>query len=188
MVYVFLADGFEEMEALAPIDIMRRAGINVVTVGITGEFVTGAHDIIVKADTTAFTMSKEVELIVLPGGGKGTANLAASQAVKDAIAYSMSNGVKMAAICAAPSVLGENGALVGKKATCFPLDEFISKLVGAEYVGNTVCVDGDVITARSAGYAAAFGIELVAQLRGTEASEQKYYEIYQTNSPKSSNG
>ncbi len=179
MVYVFLADGFEEMEALAPVDIMRRAGIEVVTVGITGEYAQGAHGIVVKADTTEFAMNSDVEMIVLPGGGRGTANLAASKAVADAIAYSMENGVKMAAICAAPSVLGANGALKGRKAACFPVPDFTDKLIGAEYVSDGVCADGGVVTARSAGHAATFGLELVRQLRGDKVSEEKHEEIYQ---------
>ncbi len=179
MVYVFLADGFEEMEALAPVDIMLRGGIEVTTVGITGEYVTGSHGIVVRADTTEFTMDESVELIVLPGGGQGTANLGASQRVKDAIEYSKQNGVRMAAICAAPSVLGENGALAGRKAACFPLSAFTDKLNCAEYVSDGVCADGGVITARSAGHATAFGIELVRQLRGEEAAQSVYTEIYQ---------
>ncbi len=179
MVYVFLADGFEEMEALAPVDVLRRAGVEVVTVGITGEYVTGSHNIIVKADTVDFTMDSGVEMIVLPGGGQGTANLSASQAVKDAIAYAKTGGVKMAAICAAPSVLGENGVLCGKKATCFPLDVFMSKLEGAEYVHQGVCADGGVVTARSAGHSVSFGIELVRELRGDKAAEDVSVELYQ---------
>ena len=179
MVYVFLADGFEEMEALAPVDIMLRAGIDVTTVGVTGEFVTGAHGIVVKADTTAFTMTDDVELIVLPGGGQGTANLSASQAVKDAIAYSKQHGVKMAAICAAPSVLGENGVLAGRKAACFPEPMFTDKLTGAEYVNDGVCADSGVVTGRSAGHSLTFGIELVRQLRGDEAAEKIAFSLYQ---------
>ena len=179
MVYVFLADGFEEMEALSPVDAMRRAGIDVVTVGITGEYVTGSHGIVVKADTTEFAMSSEAELILLPGGGLGTANLAASDKVAKAIEYSKENGIKMAAICAAPSVLGANGALQGKKAACFPVSDFTDKLLGAEYVNDGVCADGGVITARSAGHSIAFGIELVRQLRGDEKADKLYVELYQ---------
>ena len=179
MVYVFLADGFEEMEALAPIDIMRRAGIEVVTVGITGEYVTAAHGIVVRADTTGFEMNSETEMIVLPGGGLGTANLAASKAVADAIEYSKANGVKMAAICAAPSVLGANGALAGKKATCFPVAEFMDKLEGAEYIETGVCADCGVVTARSAGHSISFGLELVRQLRGEDTASAKFTELYQ---------
>ncbi len=179
MVYVFLADGFEEMEALNPVDIMLRAGIQVTTVGITGEYVTGSHGIVVKADTTEFEMNDSVELILLPGGGLGTANLSASDKVKAAIAYSKEHGVKMAAICAAPSVLGENGVLEGRKAACFPESVFTSKLNCAEYVSAGVCADSGVITARSAGHATAFGIELVRQIKGDEAAEKVSFEIYQ---------
>lgn len=179
MVYVFLADGFEEIEALAPVDVMRRAGIEVVTVGITGEYVTGSHGIVVKADTTDFSMNENVELIVLPGGGNGTARLSESKAVINAIEYSRTNNVKMAAICAAPSVLGENGALEGKKAACFPLSDFTDKLEGAEYVDLDVCVDGDVVTGRSAGHSINFGIELVRMLRGDETAKVKFTELYQ---------
>jgi len=179
MVYVFLADGFEEMEALSPIDILRRAGVEVVTVGITGEYVNGAHGIIVKADTTEFAMSEKVEMIVLPGGGQGTANLSASQSVKDAIAYAKDNGIKIAAICAAPSVLGENNVLQGKKAACFPLSVFTDKLAGAEYVSSGVCADGGIVTGRSAGHAVSFGIELVRELKGSETADAMVTELYQ---------
>ena len=179
MVYVFLADGFEEMEALAPVDVMRRAGIEVVTVGITGQYVTGAHDIVVKADTTELSMSEKVEMIVLPGGGRGTANLAASGEVVRAIEYCRTNGIKMAAICAAPSVLGENGALSGKKATCFPVPDFTGKLAGAEYIDAGVVADGGIVTGRSAGHSIAFGLELVRQLRGEDAAQSKHTELYQ---------
>lgn len=167
------------MEALSPIDILRRAGVEVVTVGITGEYVTGAHNIIVKADVTEFAMNDDVEMIVLPGGGRGTANLSASQSVKGAVAYAKSNGVKMAAICAAPSVLGENGVLQGKKAACFPEPMFTDKLIGAEYVGSGVCADSGIVTGRSAGHAVSFGIELVRQLKGDAAAEAMIKELYQ---------
>jgi len=179
MVYVFLADGFEEMEALSPVDILLRAGVEVTTVGITGEYVTGAHGIIVKSDAADFEMNECTEMIVLPGGGRGTANLSASEKVRNAIEYAKKHNVKMAAICAAPSVLGENGVLVGRRAACFPEPMFTDKLKGAEYVSDGVCADNGVVTARSAGHAVNFGIELVRQLKGDDAAEKIRVELFQ---------
>ena len=122
MVLVFLANGFEETEATAPIDILRRNGREVVTVCIGEEVITSSHGITVVPDVTEVdvAMSDEIEMIVLPGGMPGTLNLEKSRTVQDAIDYCSSNGKYIAAICAAPSVIGKKGLLKGKKATCFP--------------------------------------------------------------------
>ena len=121
MFYVFLAEGFEETEALAPVDVMRRAKLDVKTVGVTGECVTSSHGVPVKADITIDNIDlDDVQGVVLPGGMPGTLNLEANEKVIEAVKYSCENGKIVAAICAAPSILGHLGILDGKKATCFP--------------------------------------------------------------------
>ena len=135
MFYLFLADGFEETEALAPLDMMRRAKIEVKTVGVTGEFVTGSHGVTVKADLKPEEISfNNIDGVVLPGGMPGTINLGKSETVTKAAVYCAENGKITAAICAAPSVLGNLGILKGKKATCFP--GFEKELEGATYEFN----------------------------------------------------
>lgn len=120
MFYVFLAEGFEETEALAPVDVMRRAKLDVKTVGVTGECVTSSHGVPVKADITIDNIDlDDVQGVVLPGGMPGTLNLEANEKVLEAVKYSCENGKIVAAICAAPSILGHLGILDSKKATCF---------------------------------------------------------------------
>lgn len=176
MVYVFLADGFEEMEALAPVDILRRAGIEVATVGIAGKRVVGAHGIPVEADVCAAELDKETEMIILPGG-MGHELLKASPLVQRAIGFCVGSGIPVAAICAAPSILGELGLLKGLRACCFP--GFEEKLKGAVIVKEGVCSDGNFITAKSAGHAANFALRIVEVLRGTQKAKEIYEEIYQ---------
>ena len=172
MVLVFLANGFEETEATAPIDILRRNGREVVTVGIGEEVITSSHGISVVPDVTEVdvAMSDEIEMIVLPGGMPGTLNLEKSRTVQDAIDYCSSNGKYIAAICAAPSVIGKKGLLKGKKATCFP--GFEDFLEGAEFTGAPVEWDGNIITARGAGVAIEFGLKLVEVLSGKPAADK----------------
>ncbi|MDO5396461.1 MAG: DJ-1/PfpI family protein [bacterium] len=170
MVYVFFADGFEEVEAIEPIDIMRRAGIEVLTVSLGDAPVTGAHNICVKADIVIDEVNKDdIEAIVLPGGGRGHENLDASNSVHALISYAVANGRYVCAICAAPSILGRRQLLDGKKATCFP--GFEKYLYGADYVTDKVVKDGRFITARGAGAAAEFGFEITAALKGRETAE-----------------
>ena len=170
MVYVFLADGFEEMEAIAPIDLLRRAGKEVVTVGVTGKTVMGAHGIPVTADITEneLTSFEGTEMIVLPGGMPGTLYEEKSAVVQAAIAYCTENNIPMGAICAAPSILGHRGVLNGKKAVCYPV--FEKELLGAEVSMDGVVTDGSITTARGAGVAADFGLELIRVLCGEELS------------------
>jgi len=170
MVYVCLADGFEEMEAIVPIDVMRRAGCEVVTVGVTGKMVTGNHGVTVKADVTDFP-PEEAEMIVLPGGSDGADNLYASEMVTAAVTRCAQNGGKVAAICAAPYILGELGLLEGKRAVCYPSPLYESRLRGAVLSPGPVCTDGNITTGRSAGYSFDFGLELVRVLRGEAAAE-----------------
>ena len=174
MVYVFLADGFEEIEALTPVDLLRRAGIKVATVGVTGKVVTGSHNIPVTADVTAdealAALAAEIpEMIVLPGGMPGADNLNASAAVDKFIRKCAEGDAYIAAICAAPYLLGVRGLLKGRMATCFP--GFEDRLEGAEYYDCDVIRDHNIITARAMGAATEFALELLDALCGEGASE-----------------
>ena len=171
MVYMFLADGFEETEALAPLDILRRGGVEVQTVGVTGGYVTGAHGITVKADILPpIALKDNTEAVILPGGGVGTQNLDASVLVKEAVQSAYSSGKLICAICAAPSVLGKMGLLRGKKATCYP--GFEKYLDGAELSEANVAESGNVITANGMGAALDFGFAVLARLRGADMAEE----------------
>lgn len=171
MVYVFLANGFEEVEALTPIDFLRRADIEVTTVGVGTTMVTGSHGITVMADISEemFFPDDNIEAIVLPGGGPGTANLAASETVRRAarLGFGEKDGIVIAAICAAPTILASEGLLLEKKATCFP--DRIPQL-GESYVDEDVVMDPPYLTGRSAGYASQFALRLIEELRGKEAA------------------
>ena len=122
MIYCFLADGFEEMEALCPVDILRRGGCEVVTVGVGEEIITGSHGISVCTDITdsETELDDKVEMIILPGGMPGTLNLEKNLNVQRAIDHCSQNNKFIAAICAAPSILGHKGLLKGREAICFP--------------------------------------------------------------------
>lgn len=171
MVYVFLADGFEEVEAIEPVDIMRRAGLDVLTVGLSDAPVTGSHGIEVKADIVIDEVDYDnIEAVVLPGGGLGHERLDASDSVHAVINYAAAHGKYICAICASPSILGRKQLLSGKRATCFP--GFEKYLYGAEYVTDKAVVDGKIITARGAGAAAEFGFEIVAALKDREAADE----------------
>lgn len=164
MIYLFLADGFEECEALAPLDILRRANIEIKTVGIGKKYITGAHSIEVTADITEneVVLDNNLSGIILPGGMPGTLNLENSNTVQSALDFSAENGLMIGAICAAPSILGHKGLLSGKKATCF--NGFENDLIGAEVINEAVVKDGNIITAFGAGAAFEFGFELLSYL------------------------
>ncbi|MBQ7203567.1 MAG: DJ-1/PfpI family protein [Eubacterium sp.] len=165
MVYVFLADGFEIIEALAPVDVLRRAKIETKTVGVTGKLVNASNGIQVTADMTIDEFDfYDVEAIVLPGGMPGTLNLEKNSAVQNAVDNAMNIGVPVCAICAAPSILGHKGILNGKEATCFP--GFEETLEGAEISDKYVVTDGNIITARGAGVCIDFGLEIIKKLKG----------------------
>lgn len=172
MIYVFLAEGFEEVEALAPVDMLRRAKLDVTTVGVTGKIVTGSHGISVTADITADQLSIDaaMEMIVLPGGMPGTLNEEASPVVQAAIDYCAANDRWIGAICAAPSILGHKGLLQGKTAVCYT--GFEKELTGAEIGTSGVVTDGKIITARGAGVAVDFGLTLVGAMLGKETQAQ----------------
>ncbi len=171
MFYLFLADGFEETEALATLDVMRRAGIDVKTAGVDGEYITGSHQVTVKADITAEQVSLDgIEGVVLPGGMPGTLNLEKSELVINCVKYCFENSKIVAAICAAPSILGHLGILKGKKATCFP--GFDSELDCSEYTAAHTTVDGCVITGKGAGCAVEFGHAIVSVAVSAEAADK----------------
>lgn len=171
MVYVFLADGFETIEALAPVDMLRRAGVDVTTVGVTGKTVTTSHNIPIVCDAVCADIDvKAAEAIVLPGGMPGTLNLEASDFVQSAIDFCAENDKFICAICAAPSILGHKGLLEGREAIAFP--GFEKDLLGAQISKDYVVRDGKIITARGAGVAVDFGLEIVKALCGEEASRK----------------
>ncbi len=171
MIYIYLADGFEEMEALTPADLLRRAGKEVVLVGVSGKKVRGTHNIYVEADILSGEMALDnAELIILPGGGPGYDNLDKNEDVDKAVKYCYNNNIRIAAICAAPMVLGKRGVLAGKRATCFP--GFEQYLTEAVCTGEGVVTDGLVTTAKSAGWSVDFGLELVRLLVSEDASRK----------------
>lgn len=167
MIYLLLAEGFEEVEAIAPADVLRRGGKEVTLVGITGREVTGAHGITVQADIIAeewdFT---DTECVILPGGMPGTLNLKQNEKVQACLAYCYANHRIISAICAAPMILGELGLLRGKKAVCFPGYE--DSMEEAEYCDEDVVIDSNVITARGAGVALQFGAAILNVLSENE--------------------
>ncbi len=164
MVYIFLAEGFEPMEALVPVDILRRAELEVKTVGVKNKLVKGAHNISVVCDINEneIDLNDDLDMIVLPGGMPGTLNLEKSQTVQNAIDFCVKNNKYIAAICAAPSILGHKNLLNNKKATCFP--GFEEQLFGANVTGNLIETEGNIITAKGAGVCIDFALELVKVL------------------------
>lgn len=168
MVYILLGTGFEEMEALAPLDLLRRAGIDVLTVGINGKTVYGGHRIGIAADITLEEMDlTALDMILVPGGLGGVASVRASRAAMDAIAFAWENDKFVSAICAGPTVLADLHITDGKKATCYP--GFENQMGSAQIVPNVPCVrDGKVITGTSAGCAVSFSLALIEALKGEE--------------------
>ncbi len=171
MVYAFLATGLEEVECLAVVDILRRGGIKVKLVSVTGEkLVTGSHKITMEADALIQEVDvSEAELLFLPGGIPGTPNLAACDTLCTWLKEFAAEGKGLAAICAAPSVFGQLGLLEGKRATCYP--GFEDQLLGATVVGDGVVTDGNITTARGLGYAIDLGLELVRRLAGATKAQ-----------------
>lgn len=171
MVYMLLGSGFEETEAIAPLDLLRRAGVEVLTVGINGKAVRGSHKIVVEADITIGEMDlTKAEMVIIPGGLGGVDSLRASQPALDALKFAWDNGKFVAAICAGPTVLADLGITDGLRATCYPGQE--------QYMGSArmqenaaVVTDGRLITGTSAGCAIPFGLALVEALKGKEVSE-----------------
>lgn len=171
MVYMLLGTGFEETEAIAPLDLLRRAGVQVLTVGVNGKTVYGGHNIGIEADVTLAEMDlTDLEMIILPGGLGGVASVRASEAAMDALQFAWENGKFVAAICAGPTVLADLGITSGKKVTCYPGCE--SGMGDAVMQENAPCVrDGNLITGTSAGCAIPFGLALIAALKGQQAAD-----------------
>ena len=171
MVYLFLANGFEEIEALTPLDVLRRAGVPVTTVGVGGDSILGAHGIRVQADIPD-TMYRDSspDMIILPGGMPGSEHLDNSRVVDAALRAAARNDAYLCAICAAPMVLGKRGYLKGKRAVCYP--GFEQYLEGALMTDARVEQDGRVITAKGMGVALEFGLALVEVLCGKDKAEQ----------------
>lgn len=172
MVYVHLADGFEEIEALAVVDILRRAEIPVQSVSMTDALlVRGAHDIHIKADLTFEEADyDQCEMIVLPGGMPGTKNLAAHEGLSAKIKAFAEQDKWLAAICAAPSVLGGLSLLKGRRATSFP--GFEDQMIGVDYTEDRVVCDGNFLTSRGPGTAIEFGLAIAALLKDEETAKK----------------
>ncbi len=170
MIYLFLANGFEETEALVPLDILRRANFDIKTVGIGGKTIIGAHEIPIICDTTTAQITTDnLEAIILPGGMPGTTNLEKDLTVQAFIDFCADNNLLIAAICAAPSILGHKNLLNEKKATCFP--GFENELLGAEICGDSVVKDDNIITAVGAGAAFQFGFKILETLKDKAFSD-----------------
>ena len=171
MVYLLLVDGFEEIEALTPVDVLRRCGAEICTVGVNGKTVMGAHNIQVECDIAFDEIEQDsMEMLILPGGPGHTA--LKTEKVHELIGFAADKGIYIASICAAPAVLGELGLLMGRKATCFP--GFESALLGAELSSDKVVTDGKYITAKGAGAAGEFAFAVAEIVCGKQkASEVK---------------
>ena len=172
MIYVFLANGFEEVEALTPVDLLRRAGKEVVLAGVGGKTITGSHGTKIECDITAneIVLGGDLEMIVLPGGMPGTLHLEKSEIVQTAVDFCAEREIFIGAICAAPSILGHKGLLSGRKAIAYP--GFETQLDGAEISTHSVVQDGFIVTAQGAGAATAFGLKLAEVLCGAAVSEK----------------
>lgn len=171
MVYVLLGTGFEEVEAIAPIDLLRRAGIQVLSVGITGKTVYGSHNIGIEADISLDEMDlTDLEMIVLPGGLGGVASARASEKALEALRFAWENDKFVAAICAGPTVLADLHITDGRQVTCYPGCE---SGMGSAKVTETACIkDGKLITGASAGCAISFGLALIEALKGSDAAKK----------------
>ena len=174
-VYVFLADGFEDVEALIPVDVLRRGGVEVVTVSTTDfPLVESAHGVNIEADLQFDQCDfSDADLLMLPGGMPGASNLYAHEGVCQAVKAQAAAGRRVSAICAAPAVvLAQLGLLQGRKATCYPGFEQALKDGGATYTGDLVTVDGNITTAEGPAAAFPYAYELLSQLVSKEVSDQ----------------
>ncbi len=174
MVYLFLADGFEEIEALTQVDYLRRAGIDITTLGISGEYVTGTRNITVKADISVEDADmSNAEMLILPGGLGGVNGISGCEKAISMIKEAYEKGIYIAAICAAPTILASFGMLDGKKCVCYP-----SMLDELEAGGGIVCADsavvrdGKLITAKAAGASEEFSFELIRILKDEKTAEE----------------
>lgn len=172
MVYVFLAKGFEELEALAPVDVLRRAGVTVKTVGVTGKRVSGSHGISVNCDIAIDdAVFDELDGIILPGGMPGTTNLEENEIVNKFIDYAWENEKVIGAICAAPMILGRKGLLRGKNAVCYT--GFEKELTGAHILDRPAVRDGNIVTGWGAGGAMDFALLYLETISENEELAKK---------------
>ena len=177
MIYVFMADGTEEVEAVATIDMLRRAELDVMTLGIGSQMVVGSHGIglVCDADIKNIQPDETLQAVVIPGGMPGTLNIEKNAQAQAFIDYANEKSKLICAICAAPSVLGHKGLLKGKKATCFP--GFEKELEGAIFTDEGVVEDGNIITAKGAGVAIEFGLKIAERFAGKEEADKIYTSI-----------
>ena len=172
MVYMLLGTGFEETEAIAPLDLLRRAGVEIMTVGINGKIIYGSHNIGIETDIELAEMDlTKLDMVIIPGGLGGVASIRASESAMNALKFAWDNGKFVAAICAGPTVLADLGITSCKKATCYPGCE--------EGMGDAIMIpdaaavtDGRLITGTSAGCAVALGLELIKALKGEAEAER----------------
>ena len=172
MILAFFAEGFEEVEAITPVDYLKRAGVDVKMAGVGGKTIEGAHGIKMLCDIDAAEISgfDNVDGIILPGGMPGTINLENDKTVQAAIDYCASENKLIAAICAAPSVLGHKNLLSGRRAVCFPgFEADLGDYIPADAFAVT---DGNIITAKGAGSASEFAFEIIAYLCSREKSDE----------------
>ena len=171
MVYMLLGTGFEETEAIAPLDLLRRAGVDVMTVGLNGLVIRGSHGICVEADMEIGDVDfKNLEMIVLPGGLGGVASIRGCKAAMEAVRKTWEDGKYTAAICAGPTVLADLGITDGKRATCYPGCE--GQMGSAIMVNEAAVTDGKLLTGTSAGCAIPFGLALIAALKGQAEADR----------------
>ncbi len=170
MVYMLLGTGFEETEAITPLDLLRRAGIPVQTVGLNGKYISGGHGIVIESDISPEKMDlNQMEMLILPGGLGGVASIRSSEAAIKAIRFGYENNRFLAAICAGPTILAELGITDCKNVTCYPGCE--TQMGNANCDKSVPCVrDGNVITGASAGCAIPFGLKLIEALKGADAA------------------
>ena len=171
MVYILLGTGFEETEAIAPCDLLRRAGVETLLVGISGKTVAGSHGIAVTADILPGEINWDAaEMVVLPGGLRGVASIRASHTAMDILKTAWEKGLYVAAICAGPTVLADLHITDGRNATCFPGQT--QNMGSAKLIPGAAAVqDGRLITGTSAGCSIPFGLKLIAALRGQAAAD-----------------
>ena len=171
MVYMLLGTGFEETEAIAPLDLLRRAGVDVMTVGVSGKVVYGGHNIGIEADILLSEMDlTNLDMIILPGGLGGVTSVRASEEAMNALRFAWDNGKFVAAICAGPTVLADLGITSGRQATCYPGCE--EGMGDATVVADVPAIRDDrLITGASAGCAVSFGLELIKALKGENEAE-----------------
>lgn len=172
MVYLFLANGFEEVEALCPLDFLRRAGVETKTVGIGGNVITGSHKISVTCDTndSEIDLNSDFDMVILPGGLPGATNLDNSHVVDHFLSRAVNEDKYICAICASPFILGKRGILKGKNACCYP--GFEKELAGACVKEDGMVRDGKIITSRAMGKSYDFALEIIEVLCGNEMKEK----------------